>query len=708
VNNPNYQFQITNYLLPLFVVATVFERFNVFVEPLDFSLKLSLILLPIVGLVLLVKRRLTFNPTFLFPFLAAVVGVEVLSIPFAYDRFQSFQVVVFHLLMVGLFYLLVWAQLGRETGVRSQELGVGGRQSAVGGLDSVVGAWGVGALIVSFLGFWQFCRYFAGQSPAVFLDRILAARSLGAATFTQTFFGRSVLRPSSTFIDANTAASFVGVALILSLGFALGSDPIVSLKGCWRKKGQALLVVPCIVFLAMALSRSATLGLAIGLAAFAVLNLWGRVRKGFLVAAVAGFLLAVSVGIGYLSISKPERMESSLGRIEYVRGAAEMLRHNPFLGVGAGNFERYYTEVINPAEEFGYSHSIFLTWLGETGILGLAANLALIGAVVVVLGREVFRHRVGTAWRVRLSTLLAAFLALVVANIFHAHYGLEFTWVLLGLSVSGYYLAKESGGRSQESGAEVLGVKIDNVDMDEAIRKVRGFFKSGKKAYVVTPNPEMVMLARRDSEFQRILNGADLAIPDGIGLVWASRILGRPLRSRVTGTDLFQELCAEAARRGGKVFLLGAGRGVAEKAARKLRRRYQKLRIAGTFAGDASPKGDKETVAAVKAAAINNQQSTINNIDLLFVAYGCGKQEKWIARNLKKVPVKVAVGVGGAFDFVAGDVPRAPRIIRRFGFEWLYRLVRQPWRLRRQLALIPFAALVFSDSLRRPVAESSS
>ncbi|MEX1061930.1 MAG: WecB/TagA/CpsF family glycosyltransferase, partial [Patescibacteria group bacterium] len=293
----------------------------------------------------------------------------------------------------------------------------------------------------------------------------------------------------------------------------------------------------------------------------------------------------------------------------------------------------------------------------------------------------------------RVSGLLSAFTALVFANIFHAHYGLDFTWVLLGLLVSGYYLTKRSlFGKITD--LEILGVKVDNITMDGAVGRVKELFKTQKKGYVVTPNPEFIMSAIKDKEFTQILNKADLSVPDGAGLVWASRIWGTPLQGRVAGRDLFWELCLEASRRGGRVFLLGAAPGVAEKTAQVLKRRIPKIKIAGTFAGDGSPKGDEETINRIN-------QSAHQPIDLLFVAYGHGKQERWIKRNLNKVKVKVAVGVGGTFDYVSGQAVLAPKFIRRLGLEWLYRLAREPWRMKRQWALLPFSFLTFKESFRR-------
>ncbi|NIT04488.1 WecB/TagA/CpsF family glycosyltransferase [Candidatus Saccharibacteria bacterium] len=676
---------MVTWLLPTLIFSTIFERFNVFLPALDFSLKLSLVLLPVVALILFLKRRLTFNPTFLFPFFALLVVVQILSVPFSFDAFQSFQVVVSTLLMIGLFYLTVWStREGRD-------------------LTRLVWAWGVGAAMVSVLGLWQFFRYVGGQDPTLFFERWVGAKTLPATTFVQSLYGLvgwdvrwtlrlpdHFLRPPSTFIDVSTAASFVGLFLLLGVGWFLS----------WPKKSRerlftAVLLIFSSLYFAISLSRSAVLGLLVGTGLLAYLLLRERVSTRKLLVGLATFLLLTVGGGFFVSSLSAERSGSNVARAEYARVAVEMFKKNPFVGVGAGNFEPYCLSVLHPDFEACYSHSIILTWIGELGILGVLANLALIVVTVVFIWR-ILRNRIyNRALYIRLSALLSGFIALVTANIFHAHYGLDFTWVLLGLASVGYYLAKPSTASSQQS-VDILGVRVDNVTINEAADRVKDLFKSGHKSYVVTPNPEMVVQSRKDKEFKDVLNGADLSIPDGAGLVWASRIWGNPLKERVSGTDLFMELCAESSRRGGQVFLLGGQGGVAEKAAQALKNRYPKLKITGTFAGDGSPAGDSETVSSIRQAV----KSPTRPIDLLFVAYGHGKQERWIKRNLSKVPVKVAMGVGGAFDFVAGGQKRAPRLVRALGFEWLYRLARQPWRIKRQKALVPFILLTFREALR--------
>jgi len=241
---------------------------------------------------------------------------------------------------------------------------------------------------------------------------------------------------------------------------------------------------------------------------------------------------------------------------------------------------------------------------------------------------------------------------------------------------------------------EVLGVQISRVLMDEAVSLVVGMVGDGRRHYVVTPNPEFLVLAHQDREFRRILNKADLAVPDGVGLSWASFLSGNRWLVRVTGVEFLLELCAQAKKRRWKVFLLGAAPGVAEEAAGVLANRYPGLQIVGTYGGGGSSAADQETQDAIKERAAGS------HIDLLFVAYGHGKQERWIARNLAYLPVSVAVGVGGAFDFISGRVRRAPRWWRRLGLEWLWRFLVEPRRVVRIFnAVVVFPLLVLRERL---------
>jgi len=225
----------------------------------------------------------------------------------------------------------------------------------------------------------------------------------------------------------------------------------------------------------------------------------------------------------------------------------------------------------------------------------------------------------------------------------------------------------------------ILGVAIDDVLMDEAIAAVARFIAEGGPHQIVTVNPEFVMEARRNRAFRRVLAAADLATPDGFGIILAARWRGTPLRGRVTGIDLTERIAAEAARRGWSLFLLGAAPGVAERAAAALQRANPGLRIAGCYAGSPRPADEPPIRERIIAA----------RPDVLLVAYGHPAQDLWIARNQPLLRVPVAIGVGGTFDELAGVVPRAPALMQRLGLKWLYRLIVQPWRWRRIMTAAP-------------------
>jgi N-acetylglucosaminyldiphosphoundecaprenol N-acetyl-beta-D-mannosaminyltransferase len=246
-------------------------------------------------------------------------------------------------------------------------------------------------------------------------------------------------------------------------------------------------------------------------------------------------------------------------------------------------------------------------------------------------------------------------------------------------------------GRRQ---AIILGVRVDDVTLPEAVDRVVDWSAGAAPRLVVTPNPEFVMAARRDPAFRAILNSAALAVPDGVGLLWAARLLGEPLRTTVPGVALVEALAPRAAALGQRWFLLGARAGVAAEAGRRLAARHPGLTIAGTLAGEPGPAGDAAALAALRAAA---------PVNLLLVAYGAPRQEAWLARNLAASGVPVGIGVGGTFDFLAGVSRRPPGWVQRAGFGWLFRLVNEPWRWRRQLALPQFAGLVLAAALRRRV-----
>ena len=237
----------------------------------------------------------------------------------------------------------------------------------------------------------------------------------------------------------------------------------------------------------------------------------------------------------------------------------------------------------------------------------------------------------------------------------------------------------------------ILGIPIHDVTLDEAVEQAAAWVKEGRAHQMATVNPEFVMAARRDPAFRAVLEGADLCLPDGVGITLAARYLGRPLRERVAGVDLVEALAARAARDGWRVFFLGAAPGVADRAASILAARYPGLTVAGTHAGSPRREEEDDIVRRVREAGA----------DVLLVAYGAPAQDLWLARNLARTGAKVGVGVGGAFDYIAGVVPRAPRWMRRVGLEWLYRLIHQPWRWRRQRVLPLYALLVLLSKVTR-------
>jgi N-acetylglucosaminyldiphosphoundecaprenol N-acetyl-beta-D-mannosaminyltransferase len=236
---------------------------------------------------------------------------------------------------------------------------------------------------------------------------------------------------------------------------------------------------------------------------------------------------------------------------------------------------------------------------------------------------------------------------------------------------------------------EILGVRVDRATYADLLGRVDVFVESRRPHQIVTLNPEMLVAAHEDPTFRQLLNACDLNVADGVGLLLAARCLGCPLAERVTGSDGIHRLAAHCAQRGYRPFFLGAAPGVAELAAARLAAANPGLEIAGAYAGSPRPEEEDDIIMRVRAAAP----------DLLFVAYGVPAEETWIARNRDRLGVPVMIGVGGAFDFVAGVARRAPVWMRHLGLEWLHRLVREPWRWRRQLALPRFVGLVLRQRI---------
>ena len=243
----------------------------------------------------------------------------------------------------------------------------------------------------------------------------------------------------------------------------------------------------------------------------------------------------------------------------------------------------------------------------------------------------------------------------------------------------------------QNARLSVLGVPVDAITYASWLGEIDRWIREGGSArHVCTVNPEFIMIAQKDPIFFAILQRAAICVPDGVGLLWASRHLGAPLPERVTGSDGVPYIARHAAERGWKLFFLGAGPGVADKAAAILQERYPGLIVAGTFGGSPAG-GDEDRIVQL----VNS-----SGADILFVAYGAPAQDKWIARNLPRIQASMAMGVGGSLDFIAGVIPRAPHWMQQRGLEWLYRLLRQPWRWRRMLRLPRFALAVRRQARR--------
>jgi len=248
------------------------------------------------------------------------------------------------------------------------------------------------------------------------------------------------------------------------------------------------------------------------------------------------------------------------------------------------------------------------------------------------------------------------------------------------------------------SSIDILGVRIDDVTMSEACDLAAGLIAAGGVHQFATVNPEFIMSARRDLEFAQVLDRTALNVPDGVGVIWAARRQAHHLRERVAGVDLVEQLCARGSASHWRVFFLGARPGVAELAAACLAHKYPGLIVAGTYAGSPALENEQMIVDRIQRAEPN----------LLFVAFGAPAQDKWLARNLPMLwPVTAAdtpnlgligLGVGGSLDFIAGAQKRAPEWMQRAGIEWLYRLLRDPSRWRRQIALARFAVAVMLQS----------
>lgn len=236
----------------------------------------------------------------------------------------------------------------------------------------------------------------------------------------------------------------------------------------------------------------------------------------------------------------------------------------------------------------------------------------------------------------------------------------------------------------------ILGVNVDMAGIEDSVTQIMQFLGEDGMHTVYTPNSEIIMAAYKDSEFCSLLNRASLLTADGIGVVYASRILKKPLSERAAGYDIACRIIEEITKSGHKLFLFGGKPGVADEAKERLEEKNPGIQIVGTRNGYF----DKEETPSI----INEINES--GADIVFVCLGAPAQEKWIDANKDKLNTKVAMGLGGSLDIFAGRVERSPEIWCKLGLEWLHRLIREPWRFMRMMALPKFALTVFFKGKR--------
>ncbi|MHA2957879.1 WecB/TagA/CpsF family glycosyltransferase [Priestia megaterium] len=224
----------------------------------------------------------------------------------------------------------------------------------------------------------------------------------------------------------------------------------------------------------------------------------------------------------------------------------------------------------------------------------------------------------------------------------------------------------------------ILGIDVCSDTYDELAAKLLQDIDKGQKSFIVAINPEKIMKAQEDQELKSLLNQATYQIPDGIGVILASKLKKGRIRERVTGIDMMLKLCKEATNNGKRIFLYGAKPGIADEAKAKLEEMFPGILIAGTLNG-------YEKNEEVIERTIND-----SGAEIVFVALGSPAQENWIIAHKEKLNPSVYQGVGGSFDVISGRLNRAPAVFQKFGLEWLYRLLKEPWRWKRQLELPRF------------------
>ena len=233
----------------------------------------------------------------------------------------------------------------------------------------------------------------------------------------------------------------------------------------------------------------------------------------------------------------------------------------------------------------------------------------------------------------------------------------------------------------------ILGVPFDTYTMKEAADRVVEMLEENGQHIICTPNPEIVMEARKDRELMGILKAADMVTPDGVGVVWASKYSPVTLKERVSGYDLVLSIFERIRATEHTVYFFGGAPGVADQAAERMKAKYPGLKIVGVHNGYFNEKEERNIISDIKRA----------HPSLLLIGLGSPKQEKWIYNNLRLTGAKAAIGIGGSFDVMSGNLKRAPKIFCRLGLEWFYRLITQPTRIKRMMKLPKFVLTVLKE-----------
>lgn len=233
----------------------------------------------------------------------------------------------------------------------------------------------------------------------------------------------------------------------------------------------------------------------------------------------------------------------------------------------------------------------------------------------------------------------------------------------------------------------ILGLSVHNVDMNATLNAIDAFVQNGAPHHIITADASMLVMAQDDPELRAIVANAELVTPDSVGVLWAAQRHQQKLRERVSGVEIVEKLCARSAQRGYRIYFLGAGPGVAQQAAEKIQTRYPGAQVVGTRDGFFQPEDINGIVADIRASGA----------DIVCVALGIPKQEKWIAAHRDRLGAAVLIGVGGTFDVLSGNVRRAPLWMQKARLEWLWRVISNPKKISKVMLLPRFVRLVLTS-----------